>query len=198
MKKSIIITLALSLTLLVAVQAMAQSGEIVVDRSTRNKALNDYTLLTRDAIQRAWTTPVTINQPGALKGRVSIAYSIARDGSVLSVELVSGSGNPDMDRSLVTAIRSAAPFPAFPDEVQAPSILIRANFVVADLPTVPVVVARHDTAEAPKLVETEPEKTPKKYIWGVPAGSSESKTSDSENLPDSPSPTKKYHWGLDQ
>ncbi|MBI5249877.1 MAG: energy transducer TonB [Desulfomonile tiedjei] len=198
MKKSIIIGLALSFGLLTAMLALAQPDEIVVDRSNRNKVFNDYTLLTRDFIQRAWTTPVSISEPGPLKGRISIEYSIASNGSVRSVELVKGSGNWDMDRSLVDAIRSAAPYPAFPDEIQARSILIRANFVVADLPTVPIIVANHELGDGPRPVETEPDRSPKKFNWGAPAGTADLKTPNSEDREPAPASPKKYQWGLER
>jgi TonB family protein len=197
-KKSLIITLALSLGLLTAAGAFAQQDQIVVDRSTRSKVLTDYTLLTRDAIQRAWTTPLNFNEPSALKGRISVTYAIGRDGSVESVELVKGSGHQDMDRSLIAAIRSAAPFPAFPDEIEAASVLIRANFIVADLPTIPVITAAHELRDRPTPVETEPDQSPKKFIWGVPAGSSEQKISNPEDQSTPPASPKKYHWGQDK
>ncbi len=198
MKKLTIIALALSLGLFTAVHALAQSGEIVVDRSTKDKLLKNYTLLTRDAIQKVWTMPALMDGPDAVKGRVSISYSIARDGSVRSVKLLKGSGNREMDRSLMDAIRSAAPFPAFPDEIEARSVLIRANFVVAELPTIPVILANHDIGDGPRPVETEPDRSPKKFIWGVPAGSSDMKAANSEDPETAPVPPKKYRWGLDK
>jgi TonB family protein len=140
---------------------------------------------------------VSINEPGALKGRIRISYSIAKDGSLRSVNLVKGSGNSEMDRSLMEAIKAAAPFPALPDEIRARSILIRGNFVVADLPTVQVVVANHETADSPKVVETEPDSS-RKDTWGVPAGSSDLKApSSEEDVVAAPAP-KKYRWGLDR
>lgn len=196
-KKSLIITLALFVGLLTATSAFAQQDQIIVDRSTRSKILNDYTLLTRDVIQRAWTTPLDFNEPGAVKGRISVTYAISRNGSVQSVELVKGSGHQGMDRSLIAAIRSAAPFPAFPDEIEARSILIRANFIVADLPTIPVITAAHEL-DRPTPVETEPDQSPKKFIWGVPAGSSDQKASDPEDRSVPPASPKKYHWGQDR
>jgi len=197
-KRSLIITLALSLGLLTAACAFAQQDQIVVDRTTRSKVLTDYTLLTRDLIQRAWTTPLDFNEPGAVKGRISVTYSIGRDGSVQSVELVKGSGHQEMDRSLIAAIRSAVPFPAFPDEIEARSILIRANFIVADLPTMPVITAAHELRDRPTPVETEPDQGPKKFTWGVPAGSSEQKASDAEDQASRPASPKRYRWGLDR
>ena len=122
-KKSIIAAIVMVLALTQVAMASENiagiADQFVVDRSTRSKVLNDYTLLTRDTIQRAWTTPTVLNTPGALKGRISVNYIITRSGALESLELVKGLGNPDMDSTLLQAIRSAAPFPPFPDEITA-------------------------------------------------------------------------------
>jgi TonB family protein len=173
------------------------TAQIVVDRTTRDKTLNDYTLLTRDCIQRAWTTPVELTVPGALKGRITINYTLRRSGAVERIELVKGSGIPEMDRTLLKAIRAAAPFPPFPDGVEASSIMIRANFVVADLPTVPVMAATHDVGTEKSAIETGPDNT-QKPVWGAPAGSSTVKDDEAKDaVPPAPTP-KRYKWGMDR
>lgn len=130
---------------------------VVVDRSTRSKVLTDYTLLTRDAIQKAWKTPLDLRVPRALKGRIRINYTLTRSGAVDKLELIKGSGIPQMDKSLLAAIKSAQPFPPFPDNLDARKILIRANFVVAEIPSVPITTV------------TSPVKR-KKLSWGRVAG----------------------------
>jgi len=187
-----------------ASEAMTTTADqLVVDRSTRSKVVNDYTLLTRDAIQRAWTMPTHMSTPDALKGRVGINYTVRRDGSLESVQLVRGSGNPDMDKTLLHAIRSAS-FPPFPDDIQVNKLVIQANFIVADMPTLPAVTADHEVPAKPS-VEPAPDQTRKKYIWGVPAGSAFRKEPIPEGAPvqtpaqnPAPAPAKKYRWGLEQ
>ncbi len=112
--------------------------QIVVDRTMRSKVVNDYVLLTRDAIQRAWKTPLDLAADGSVKGRIRVNYIVTRTGGLEGVELIQGSGNADMDRGLLNAIRVAQPFPPFPDEIRASRILVRANFIVAELPTADV------------------------------------------------------------
>lgn len=173
--------------------------QVVVDRSTRNKALNDYTLLTRDAIQRAWNFPLDLEVPGAVKGRISISYSINRRGGLESVKLVRSSGNQAMDLSLMQAIRSASPFPSFPDEIGAKCVLIRANFVVADLPTVTVTTVEHQkNAESSDGSAVSPVPV-KKYNWGVSAGTAHKMEQNIEKMtPSGAPPARKYRWGLQQ
>lgn len=197
--RSITVTVVLC-SLVLATLAWGQSGyadQIVVDKSTRNKPLNDYALLTRDCIQRAWTTPVDLAVPGALKGKVSVNYVVKRSGAVDTVELVKGSGNSEMDRTLLQAIRSAAPFPPFPEGVEAKKIMIRANFIVADLPTMPIITATHDLPKDKSEAEPARE-TGKKYIWGAPAGSSNAKADEAEDAAPPAPPQKRYKWGMDK
>ncbi|MGB9617022.1 MAG: energy transducer TonB [Desulfomonilaceae bacterium] len=172
---------------------------VVVDRTTRDKALNDYTHLTRNAIQKSWNTPIHLANIGALKGKVAVNYCISRDGRLESVELVRSSGNEEMDRTLLEAIRAAAPFPAFPDYLPAKRVLIKANFIVAETPLAPVTMAQHavtrDVKEAPKAPSAEPTK---KFNWGVSAGNAGAAQEQSreEAGPIPAPPAKKYKWGL--
>jgi TonB family protein len=200
-KKSIVAAIVLVSVLALGAMAFDNKGgiadQVIVDRSTHSKVLNDYTLLTRDTIQRAWTTPTMLNTPRALKGRISINYTITRSGALEGLELVKGSGNADMDRTLLQAIRSAAPFPPFPDEIAARKLLIRANFIVADLPTIPVTTVEHEVGNGKPLASAPTDQNPKKFTWGAPAGAAIPKTAPTENETPGAPPQKKYHWGID-
>jgi TonB family protein len=201
--KSLLIALVLALIPAICVgdsqSPLSAADKVVVDKSTRLKSLNDYVLLTRDAIQRKWKTPLELSVPGALKGRIGINYTVTRSGALESLELVRGSGNHEMDNSLLAAIRSAAPFPPFPDDVAARKVMIKANFIVADVPPVPITTVDLKTdkpvSQAP-AAPAAPEVDGKKFIWGTPAGSADVKPDPSENeIPPRPEP-RKYHWGL--
>ncbi len=199
--KSLLTALILVLTLVLSASAVENPGSLVdkmvVDRSTRIKSLNDYALLTRDAIQRTWQTPLDLSVPGALKGRISINYIVTRSGALESLELVRGSGNPQMDRSLLSAIRAAAPFPPFPDDVAARKLVIKAKFVVADVPAVPITTVDLKTdGAADSKTPAEPDTGNKKPVWEAPAGSSNIGADAPNNeIPPRPEP-RKYHWGL--
>jgi TonB family protein len=194
---------AIILVLMVNVCAFAVENplsirdEMIIDRSTRVKSLNDYALLTRDAIQRSWKTPLDLAVPGALKGRITINYTVTRSGALDALDLVRGSGNSEMDNSLIAAIRAAAPFPPFPDEVAARKLMIKAKFVIADVPAVPVTTVDLKTDKSDdQAAAAPPENSGKKFIWGTPAGSADVKTDAPDNeIPPRPEP-RKYQWGL--
>jgi TonB family protein len=169
---------------------------LVVDRTTRSKALNDYVYLTRDMIQRAWTTPLDLVTAEAVKGKIRITYTLNRSGALQSLQVVEGSGLPELDAGLVKAIRAACPFPEFPEDVTAGSMTIRANFIVAQAPNVPVtrVEYKPEQSEPADAVNPPRPNTPK-YLWGVPAGNAMKR----EEMPEENQPTrpefKKYRWG---
>jgi TonB family protein len=209
---------AAALILIAALSALAADvnptmvDQVVVDRSTRSKIVNDYVLLTRDAIQRAWTTPVDMPSATALKGRVAITYVVTRSGQLVGVELVQGSGNEEMDRTLVEAIHRAAPYPPFPEELGARQLVIRAKFVVADLPVTPVTTVDMSVIDRKQAPESMEEPTPKKFKWGTPAEASHPKLvtpaeasashpklvtpSAPGEVPSAP-PSHRYRWGLE-
>jgi TonB family protein len=194
---AIVLVPALALIATASENRAVIADQVIVDRSTRSKVLNDYTLLTRDTIQRAWTTPTALNTPGALKGRISVNYIVTRSGALEALELVKGSGNPDMDSTLLQAIRAAAPFPPFPDEISARRLLIRANFIVADMPTIPVTTVEHPVQSDKSSPSATTDQNSKKFIWGAPAGTAGQKTGPTEDETAFEPPQKKYHWGVD-
>lgn len=202
MKRILVLTMALVVTAGAAAWAtdivLPLADQIVVDRTTRDKAVNDYILSTRNEIQRAWTTPVAMTSAEAVKGRVRVNYVISRSGALRSLELVSGSGNPDLDGTLVNAIRAAAPFAPFPDEVKARSLLVRAHFIVAEVPSASVKRAQHDVSRKATSENKSGSGASEdnKLIWGLPAGTSQPPDSGTEYEIPAPPPAKRYKWGL--
>jgi TonB family protein len=208
MKRILVLISALVLGLsslgFAADQISGPTDKVVIDRTTANRTLNNYVMWTRDSIQKVWTTPINLMTSDALKGKIAVMYEVERDGSLVSLQLLRGSGNSDLDRSLLGAIRAASPFPAFPGEITANRVLIKANFIVADLPVVPVLRVEHRAgAQGPS--EPQQIESHKKYIWGVPAGTALRKDLSiprDENLKEKPRPTAafphsmKFQWGV--
>jgi TonB family protein len=52
---------------------------------------------------------------------IVVRFTIARNGSLLSVAIVRSSGKPAIDRGLVTAFQTVAPFPPLPPEIPGDS-----------------------------------------------------------------------------
>lgn len=211
MKHPLVIAAIFSLVLIEAPYAMSAEGpdsnRVIVDGATQNRALNEYVVSTRNAIQKNWRTPLSLETPEAVKGRVRIDYTVRRDGALDSLTLVRGSGKPEMDRSLLEAIKSAQPFSPFPNGVNADRIQVRGNFIVADTPTADVVTV--SDASGRKAPQPEPAtQSYKKLLWGMPAGAARSETDRTPSVsPQEPSKAekesampsapevRKYEWG---
>lgn len=188
--------IAAVLLIVLAPMGVFAAEPLTISKSTRDKVLTDYAMVTRDAIQYSWTTPLRLNTPDAVKGKMMVNYIIKKDGALEKLELVKGSGVPDMDRSLLAAIRAAAPFPAFPAGIHANRIMIRANFVIADLPTAPAAQAKH---EFTRTIQDDLDASHvKKYVWGIPAGASapEKSVAQDQILPTRPAP-REFKWGAE-
>jgi TonB family protein len=133
---------------------------------------------------------------------VRINLGIRKNGSLDKVELVRGSGNSVMDESLVLAIRKAAPFPKFPDDVTAEKLLIRANFIVADVPSGPITVVSRPVETIPASASASAE-SDKKLMWGQAAGHASVKTKKKAAGKPAPkskkevknTPRKSFRWG---
>jgi TonB family protein len=167
---------------------------LVVDRSSVNKAVDDYVGMTRSAIQKAWTAPLDLEIPNAVKGKVRVNLLVTRSGGLESFKLIEGSGHPVMDRSLVDAIRKAAPFPPFPPEIASKKMLIRANLVVATLPSVQPVRVSGTAAQLPAPFE--PGNAPETPAWGKAAASASEKPQPEESdKPKTETPPKRYSSG---
>jgi protein TonB len=86
-----------------------------------------YTLI-RSAVARHW-----IMSPEARAqfrpSRLTVDFTIGRDGAFLRLVVVQSTGSPSLDHAGLEAIRSAAPFPSFPEELRQYSQLdIRMHF----------------------------------------------------------------------
>lgn len=194
------VVMALALCLMLVAGPVQAADQIVVDRSTVDKTINEYVLHTRDAVQSVWTTPVPVAGASAVKARITVNYVVSRSGELESVSLVRGSGNDEFDKSLVDAIRSAAPFAPFPEGVHAGSMLVRAKFIVAEVPTVGVTTVdmkvSNDTAQPTPPVSAEPEEP--KFVWGSPAEKSSAAPAQPDAaMPPAPAPPR-YRWGLER
>jgi TonB family protein len=179
----------------VATEQPADADKLVVDRSTDDPAVNDYVMRTRDAIQRAWKTPPKAAQPGVPQKQVRINYAISRGGTLESVEILQSAGDEEFDRSVMDAIRKAAPFPRFPGKIRSASMLIRAKFLVGDgaAPTATKQPAA-DTSKA--TAQGTPEPVKDKGQWSSPAGSPGGEALSVEDEASGNAQRKKFRWGM--
>ena len=82
-----------------------------------------YAALFRSRVERSWSIP-----PGSTSGLICLLkIELQPDGKVQNVSITQSSGDEDFDRSAVTAVRKAAPFP-LPDNPEAAARFKSFNF----------------------------------------------------------------------
>lgn len=59
----------------------------------------------------------TVNPRNSLSGRTLVSFEIDSTGNLLSFSVKESSGYPALDRAALSAVRDAAPYPAFPEGV---------------------------------------------------------------------------------
>ncbi len=104
------------------------ADEAVVDINTREEKFFSYLLYLKNKIQGVWVYPSSAANAG-IGGSLTVEFSIARNGELLSVNLIDSSGHAILDESAMRAIRVAAPYYPFPSRLRAKRLKIRANFV---------------------------------------------------------------------
>lgn len=83
-----------------------------------------YTII-RSAVGRRWILPPEVNRTG----RLTVDATISRDGALLRLVVIESSGSATLDHAGLEALRAAAPFPPFTEELAQYSQLdIRMNF----------------------------------------------------------------------
>ena len=90
--------------------------------------LKSYYTAIRRAVNRGWIMPPAARTQFR-PGRLTVDFTVSRDGALLRFVVIESTGNPILDHAAQEALRSAAPFPPFPEELTKFSQLdIRMHF----------------------------------------------------------------------
>jgi TonB family protein len=84
-----------------------------------------YKARLEDALKSNWRKPV---QPGAKTLSASVHFLITAAGRADDVQIVSSSGSPAFDQSVLRAVYDSAPFPKFPPQYDAPNLGVLYTF----------------------------------------------------------------------
>jgi TonB family protein len=79
-------------------------------------------------IRRNWRIPMAARWPLLMKGRAVVRFTLKKDGTVESVELLSDSGIPSFDDAAIYAIKLSDPFPPMPEEFPGEKERITCSF----------------------------------------------------------------------
>ncbi len=111
----------------------SERGAIVEEGGATLKALNapeiqyiSYFAGIKRKIELVWGYPAAA---AGIEGDVVVDFVIARNGRLVAVDLVQGSGHKVLDDEAIGAIRKASPYDPIPSEYKIANLQIRAHFV---------------------------------------------------------------------
>jgi TonB family protein len=106
------------------------SGALEIMSDTMGVDFGPYMKRLRYSVQTHWDPliPESAMPPVMKKGVVMIEFAITKDGKVMGMKLISGSGDVALDRAAWGAITDAIPLPNLPTEFAGDYLQIRARF----------------------------------------------------------------------
>ena len=87
-----------------------------------------YLMQVLAAVRRYWLAVLPESAKLGRRGRVSIQFAIAKNGSVPKLVIVNYSGTDALDRAAVSGISGANPFPPLPAEYKGDRVVLQFNF----------------------------------------------------------------------
>jgi protein TonB len=98
-----------------------------ISLDTKDKRYVSYTGLIKQKIMHHWQYPLQAKQY-LIEGNLLALFSLTKDGAMVQIRIIRGSGHEILDEEVVRAITSAAPFPAFPSSIRVHRLNIQAHF----------------------------------------------------------------------
>ena len=94
-------------------EVKASQRTVVDTKGDGGESFADYNTVVRSIYFRAWTTPDNVANKLA---EAKVKLVVARDGSIISAEIVDHSGEAGVDKSVERVLRAVSRLPAFPAE----------------------------------------------------------------------------------
>ncbi len=105
-----------------------EGDDEVISLDTTETKYASYFARIKHQIQRVWDYPEEAARRG-ISGELTLRFQIQRDGDLMDVRLVEGSGSELLDFAAIRAIKNAAPFYPFPVTIEKNKISILATFI---------------------------------------------------------------------
>lgn len=106
------------------------SPSVEVLSDTSRVDLSPYLNTVIRTVQENWYAliPAKAHEPEKKQGKVSIEFSILRDGKITGAAVASSSGDEVLDRAALASILASSPLPALPAKITAPRLALRLHF----------------------------------------------------------------------
>lgn len=103
------------------------NNEATITLDTKDPTYHPYTKVLRDRILSHWIYPSSARQ-SLIQGDLLIVFRLDSDGNLLDCHIARPSGHEILDTYALQAIRSANPFPPFPENITIQYLNINASF----------------------------------------------------------------------
>jgi TonB family protein len=104
-----------------------EETEETISLDTKDERYSSYAALIKGALAKHWDYPLQARN-NLIEGRLLVLFSLARSGHLKEIKVLTPSGFNILDSEAIRAIRSAAPFPPFPESVKVTKLNVMANF----------------------------------------------------------------------
>jgi protein TonB len=108
-------------------QTVEDDGE-AISLDTRESKYASYFARIKRQIELVWDYPDEAERR-RITGQLTLRFQISRDGNLMNVRLINGSGHNVLDKAALQAVKSAAPYYPFPVTIDRENLLILANFI---------------------------------------------------------------------
>ncbi len=105
-----------------------QSSQLQLLSDPQGVDFRPYLIQVLAAVRRNWLAVLPESARLGRQGRVSIQFSIARNGSVPKLVITGGSGTDALDRAAVAGISASQLFPPFPTGFKGDRVVLQFNF----------------------------------------------------------------------
>ncbi len=101
--------------------------EDTISLNTKDRRYVDYARVIKNRLLEHWSYPAQA-RTHLLEGRLLLVFTLSKGGNMTSIRILDPSGHAILDEEACRAVRSASPFPAFPEHIRVQRLNIRAAF----------------------------------------------------------------------
>ena len=105
----------------------AEITQETISLDTQDRRYVSYARAVKEKIMQQWKYPPEARL-NLMEGKLSLVFSLNRNGRMDRITIVNSSGFPLLDEEAVRAVRTSAPYPAFPDHIAVGRLNIEASF----------------------------------------------------------------------
>ena len=102
--------------------------EATISLDTKDSTYSPYATVIKERIFSYWVYPLSAQQ-NLMQGSLLIVFRLDRDGNLMASTIARSSGHTILDEHALNAVRSADPFPPFPEVLPVQFLNINASFI---------------------------------------------------------------------